>query len=280
MRKKSSRTSRRVAKRPAKRVTKRPVKKFARPHAARATATTPPEKAGPPRLQKVLAAAGFGSRRACEELILAGRVEIDRKIVTELGIRVDLATQQVRVDGQSLRPNKPVYVALFKPKGYLCTHADQQGRKRAVDLLPPELGRLFPVGRLDMHSEGLLLLTNDGELAEQLTHPRYGVQKVYRVLVAGIVTPEELARLRNGIRVAEGVLRVDQVVLKQRQKMSTVLDITLSEGKNREIRRMLAAIGHKVMQLIRLSIGPVKLGKLVPGEWRRLTPDEVRKLRR
>ncbi|MDR3108931.1 MAG: rRNA pseudouridine synthase [Planctomycetaceae bacterium] len=232
----------------------------------------------PPRLQKVLASAGFGSRRACEELITAGRVEIDKQIVTELGVRVDVATQHVRVDGQSIRPKKRVYIALYKPKGFLCTHADQQGRKRAVDLLPENLGQVFPVGRLDMNSEGLLLLTNDGELGERLTHPRYGVKKLYRVLVAGVVTNEELAKLRRGIRVSEGILSVDSIIVKSVHKLSTVLDITLSEGRNREIRRMLAATGHKVMQLVRMSIGQIKLGKMVPGEWRHLSTSEVRQL--
>lgn len=231
------------------------------------------------RLQRVLANAGFGSRRQCEDLITDGRVEVDGRTVTELGTRVDPKKQTVRVDGETLRPSKSVYIALFKPKGVLCTSRDQQGRTRAVDLVPRELGRLFPVGRLDMHSEGLLLLTNDGDLTERLTHPKYGVQKVYRVLVAGVLDAAALARLRRGVRLAEGIAKPDRVVLKSHHKQSTVLDITLSEGKNREIRRMLATLGHKVMQLIRISVGPIKLGDMLPGDWRKLTAAEIRQLK-
>jgi 23S rRNA pseudouridine2605 synthase len=265
---------------PVKRTTNSPVRFGSKKVAASASPFehTDDDAGKPPRLQKVLASAGFGSRRACEELITAGRVEIDKKVVTELGVRVDITTQHVRVDGQSIRPKKRVYIALYKPKGFLCTHADQQGRKRAVDLLPENLGQVFPVGRLDMNSEGLLLLTNDGELGERLTHPRYGVKKLYRVLVAGVVTNEELAKLRKGIRVSEGILSVDSIIVKSIHKLSTVLDITLSEGRNREIRRMLAATGHKVMQLVRMSIGQIKLGKMAPGEWRHLATSEVRQL--
>lgn len=230
------------------------------------------------RLQKILAAAGFGSRRSCEELIVTGRVEIDRKTVTELGTKVDPARHEIRVDGEALPKIKRTYILLFKPKGYLCTHADQQGRKRAIDLLPPELGRLFPVGRLDMHSEGLLLLTNDGTLTEQLTHPRFGVRKVYRVLVAGAVDHETLQKIREGVHLAEGFVRPEKVVLKSHYKQGTVLDITLAEGKNREIRRMLARLEHKVLQLIRIAIGPIKTGKMLPGEWRPLSTQEVRML--
>ena len=292
MRKKAAKKSiSRNPSRPAKKMAKRTVKKLVRRRRAKSAAFSdgsprPPrgtlfggsEDSGGHRLQKVLAAAGYGSRRQCEDLIVTGRVEVDRQTVTELGVKVDPLKQEIRVDGESLPRAKPVYVALFKPKGYLCTNADQQGRKRAIDLIPREFGRLFPVGRLDMHSEGLLLLTNDGKLSEKLTHPRFGVEKVYRVLVAGLVTHEDLDRLRGGVYIAEGLVKPDNVILKKTIKQSSVLDITLSEGKNREIRRMLAHLGHKVMQLIRISIGPIKIGKMAPGEWRKLTPEEVRRL--
>lgn len=239
-------------------------------------ATSPP---GPERLQKVLAAAGLGSRRQCEELILTGRVEVDRKTVTELGIKVDPIQQQVRVDGVALPQPDRVYYAVHKPPGVVCTNRDPAGRPRVVDLVPsPEL-RLFPVGRLDLHSEGLILLTNDGELANRLMHPRYGVEKTYRVMVAGRPTPAVLAELRTGVHLAEGVARASSVTVKKELKQSTVLEIVLKEGRNREIRRVLARVGHKVLRLLRLAIGPVRIGDLPSGGFRRLTRQEVDALR-
>jgi 23S rRNA pseudouridine2605 synthase len=231
------------------------------------------------RLQKVLAAAGVGSRRQCEELITMGRVEVDRRVVTELGTRVDADNQEIRVDGELIARQRPVYYALNKPQGVITTNRDPSGRPRVVDLIAGTSARLFPVGRLDLESDGLILLTNDGALAEQLTHPRYGVQKTYRVLVAGLPAEEELDKLRRGVHLAEGVAKVDRITIKSRHGKSTVLEIVLSEGRNREVRRILAKIGHKVMQLTRVAVGPVRLGKLSPGAWRRLTAQEVDDLR-
>lgn len=230
------------------------------------------------RVQKILAAAGYGSRRECEELISTGRVEIDGKIVTELGVRADPAVQRIRVDGETLPKTRPVYLAVNKPKGFLCTHRDQQGRRRVIDLVPDQFGRVFPVGRLDQYSEGLILLTNDGAFAEQLTHPRFEVPKKYQVQVAGEVEPDLPRRLQKGIHIAEGVVQADEVKIKSRHALSSVLEIVLREGKNREIRRMLARIGHKVLTLRRIAIGPVKLGDLAPGEYRLLTKREVASL--
>ena len=227
------------------------------------------------RLQKVLAAAGFGSRRNCEELITAGRVQVDRKVIDQLGFQVDPNLCEIRVDGQILRRPRPTYIALFKPKGYLCTNRDEQGRRKAIDLIPESFGRLFPVGRLDMNSEGLLLLTNDGDLAERLTHPRYGVEKVYRVQVAGTVDYRTVQMLQKGIYLAEGFAKAEHVVIKGHHKQSTYLEITLTEGRNREIRRLLAHVNHKVLSLIRVSIGPIKLGKMLPGDFRVLSVREV-----
>lgn len=229
------------------------------------------------RLQKILAANGFGSRRECEELIEQGRVEIDGRIAA-LGCKGDLSRNEIKVDGQRLKKTKPVYIALFKPKGFLCTNRDQQGRQRAVDLVPSTLGHLFPIGRLDMDSEGLLLLTNDGALSEHLTHPRYGVPKVYRVLAAGEVTQETVAQLRKGEYLADGFAKAENVAVKGHHKHSTVLEMTLTEGMNREVRRLFARNGHKVLMLLRTAVGPVKLGKLLPGEWRHLTKPEVEQL--
>ena len=247
------------------------------------------EKAKPPagsapdgsqRLQKVLAAAGLGSRRQCEELIRTGRVEVDREVVTEMGIQVDPGRQQVRVDGASLSRQKRVHYALNKPSGVICTNSDPAGRPRAVDLVPPDAGRLFTVGRLDLNSDGLILLTNDGELANRLTHPKYGVEKTYRVQVAGRVDRDTVSQLRRGVHLAEGFARVVRVSIKRHYKQSTILEMVLDEGRNREIRRVLARLGHKVQRLTRIAIGPVRLGKLPSGDHRRLTRQEVDSLRR
>ena len=235
---------------------------------------------GPQRLQKVLAAAGLGSRRQCEELITVGRVEVDRHVVTELGTRVDPARQQVRVDGVPLAAPKLVYYAVNKPVGVLSTNRDPSGRPRVIDLVPGRDARLFAIGRLDLHSEGLILVTNDGELANRLTHPRYGVGKTYRVVVAGRPTGDILAKLRQGVHLAEGLARAERVEIKSLHKESTLLEMVLREGKNREIRRVLARVGHKVERLTRIAVGPVRLGNLPTGACRRLTHEEVAALRR
>ena len=238
-----------------------------------------PAPSGPERLQKVLAAAGVGSRRQCEELILEGRVDVDRKVVTELGTKVDPASQQIRVDGLALKRPKMVYYAVNKPAGMVCTNRDPSGRARVIDLVPNADQRLFTVGRLDLNSEGLIILTNDGELANRLTHPRYGVQKTYRVLVAGHPDRDVTARLRRGVHLADGLAKVTGVQIKRKHKQSTILEMVLDEGRNREIRRVLAKVGHKVLLLVRIAVGPVKLGNLAPGKFRQLTAKEVASLK-
>ena len=265
-----------MPKRPAKKVTKKPYRRLVKKTTRKSSLF---EKTLPSvhRLQKILASAGFGSRRQCEELIEHGRVEVNGKTAS-LGCKVDPVNAEIKVDGERLKSAKPVYLALFKPKGYLCTDNDQQGRARTIDLIPPAFGRLFLIGRLDKDSEGLILLTNDGALSERLTHPKYGVPKVYRVQIAGELTIEGIRQLREGVYLAEGFAKVENVVIKGRHKQSTVLEMTLSEGMNREVRRLLARIGHKVMTLIRVAVGPVKLGKMAPGEWRKLTSSEVERL--
>jgi len=263
-------------KRPSKKVTKkpyrRPVKKTTR-KSSLFEKTSLTEH----RLQKILASAGFGSRRQCEELIEQGRVEVNGA-VARLGCKVDPVHAEIKVDGERLKSAKPVYLALFKPKGYLCTDQDQQGRARTIELIPESFGRLFLIGRLDKESEGLILLTNDGALSERLTHPKYGVPKVYRVQVAGELTEEGVRQLREGVHLAEGFAKAANVVIKGRYKQSTILELTLTEGMNREVRRLLAHIGHKVLTLIRVAVGPVKLGKMAPGEWRKLSQSEVERL--
>lgn len=231
------------------------------------------------RLQKVLAAAGVASRRECEELITAGRVHVDGKIVTELGARVDLSKQTVHLDGEALTASKLVYFAINKPEGVVCTARDPAGRPRVTDLLPPSVGRVFAIGRLDMSSEGLILLTNDGELANRITHPRHGVEKLYHVQVAGMPTAEVLAEVRSGVYIDEGRVAFKHVKLKSNRKSSAILEVVLDEGRNREIRRVLARVGHKVQRLQRIAVGPVRLGEMPVGSYRELTREEVTALR-
>ncbi|HIK94938.1 MAG TPA: rRNA pseudouridine synthase [Planctomycetes bacterium] len=230
------------------------------------------------RLQKVLASAGLGSRRDCEELILTGRVEVDGEVVTELGVRVDPSKQTIRYDGEVLKVARPAYWVVHKPPGIVCTNYDPAGRTRVVDLVPSDQ-RLFTVGRLDRSSSGLILVTNDGDLANQLAHPRYGVDKTYLVTVAGRPEHKQLQVLVEGVRLSEGVAKVESVRIKRRKPMSTELEIVLREGKNREIRRILAKLGYKVMTLHRIAIGWLRLSDLAAGESRRLNDAELRKLR-
>lgn len=232
------------------------------------------------RLQKVLAQAGVASRRDCEELILTGRVEVDRKVVTELGTRVNPLAQEIRVDGEVLPRPKPVYLAVNKPVGVVCTARDPAGRPRVTDLLPPNTPRAFCVGRLDLATEGLILVTNDGELANGLTHPRHGVEKVYHVQVAGQMERDVLAQLHKGIHLAEGFAHAKHVRIKSRRKRSTLLEMILDEGRNREVRRLLARVGHKVQRLKRIAVGPVRLGELPVGAVRQLTKQEIEALQR
>ncbi len=246
-------------------------KRKSRPASAKAVTS------GPIRLQRLLASAGFGSRRQCEELIETGRVHVDADLVTKLGTTVDPNLQKVMVDGQLLKKQKLVYFAVHKPTGVVTTNRDPQGRPRVVDLVPPS-ERVFPVGRLDRSSEGLILLTNDGELAQRLTHPKYGVRKIYRVIVAGRVTNETMKKMREGIYISEGFVKVEGAKLINAKGKATEMEITLKEGKNREIRRILARLGHKVQQLRRIAVGPLRLGDVPAGAYRPLLRQEVEKL--
>jgi len=231
------------------------------------------------RLQKVLAAAGFGSRRACEEYITTGRVAINGQVVTNLGVKVDLEQQRVTVDGERVKPQAKKYFLIHKPAGVLCTNADPGGRPRVIDLLPPMETRLFTVGRLDEGTEGLLILTNDGELANRLAHPRYQVERLYRVLVAGEPTGLQLEEIQQGLYFTEGKFRVRGVKKVKTKGQSTLLEVILTEGQNREVRRIFARIGHKVMSLQRIQFGPLRLGNLEAGEYRPLRKEELDRLR-
>jgi 23S rRNA pseudouridine2605 synthase len=225
------------------------------------------------RLQKVLARSGFGSRRACEELIAAGRVSVNGETAI-LGRRVDTERDAVEVDGipVSVRSGL-VYYLLNKPPGVVTTAADPQGRPTVVELVPLE-PRVFPVGRLDADTEGMLLLTNDGELAHRLTHPSFGVDKEYLAEVEGIPSAGALRRLREGVPLEDGVTAPAQVG----QVAPNVLRIVIHEGRNRQVRRMCAAVGHPVVRLVRTRVGPVAERQLRPGDWRPLTLAEVRAL--
>lgn len=225
------------------------------------------------RLQKVLARRGIGSRRACEELIAAGRVTVNGAVAV-LGQRVDPARDRIAVDGVpvAVAPGL-VYWLLNKPRGVVTTASDPQGRPTVVDLVPRE-PRVFPVGRLDADTEGLLLLTNDGDLAHRLTHPRYGVPKTYLAEVAGVPSDGDLARLRRGVVLDDGPTAPARVA----RLAPRLLRITIHEGRNRQVRRMCEAIGHPVLRLVRTHIGPVSDPRLPPGAWRPLTPAELRAL--
>jgi 23S rRNA pseudouridine2605 synthase len=232
------------------------------------------------RLNKFLAHAGVGSRRHCDTLIAAGRVKINGQRVTDLGVRVDPVAHKVTVDDSPVRVEKPVYWAVHKPAGYVCTNHDPAGRPRAVDLLPHVEQRVYVVGRLDEASEGLLLMTNDGELAFALMHPKFGLEKTYLVQVAGKPTREDTQKLVDGVWISDGKARAMSVRRVKSQGESTWLSIVLAEGKNREIRRMLAKLGHKVVRVRRIAIGPVKLDKLPKGKARKITADELAALRK
>lgn len=230
------------------------------------------------RLQKYLAEAGIGSRRACEQLIQQGRVAVNGAVVTTLGTKVEPGRDRVTVAGKAVVAERKVYIAIHKPAGVLCTSRDTQGRPRVLDLLPASLPRLYTVGRLDYDSEGLLLLTNDGNFSLRLTHPRYKMPKTYWVEVAGHLERAQVERLRVGI-VSEGeMLRARTVTVLRRRDATTELELVLGEGKKRQIRRMLAAVGCPVRRLVRLAIGDVRLGNLKPGQWRNLIDEEIQHL--
>ena len=250
-----------------------------RPNSQRSTSEGKTSHPEGERLHKVLASAGIASRRESEALILEGRVEVDGQTITELGTRVNRHQQNICVDGEPLPSPKLAYYAIHKPEGVVCTTKDPSGRPRLTDLLPTGLGRLFSVGRLDMSSEGLILVTNDGCLANELTHPRHGVEKTYEVQVAGHIDQTVLIKLRKGVHLAEGFARVVHVKVKSRRKNGTLLEMVLDEGRNREVRRLLANVGHRVQRLTRTAIGPIRLGEMPAGAVRRLTAEELKKLR-
>jgi len=233
------------------------------------------------RLQKFLARAGIASRRQAEEYIKAGRVKVNGLVITELGSKVDPDRDRVAIDNKPVKAEEElVYLLLNKPPLVVTTLHDPQGRTKVTDLLPGIKQRVYPVGRLDYETEGLLLLTNDGELAYRLTHPSYKVPKTYRVKVQGNPSRTALQRLRNGVKLEDGMTQKALVKVLQPGKDSTLLEITIREGRNRQIRRMCQAVGHPVLALRRIRFGPLQLGSLSPGQYRALTKEEIISLKK
>jgi len=230
------------------------------------------------RLQKYLAHAGVASRRAAEELIVRGKVRVNGKIVRELGTSVE-AGDRVDVSGTIVKLNETATtLVLHKPAGVMTTMHDPEGRRTVADLIPKGTPRVVPVGRLDYDTSGVLLLSNDGELTNKLTHPRFGVDKTYRAVVEGRLLPDEVKRLQNGVWIEEFKAQGAEIRVVAVRRESAVVDLTIHEGKNRQVRRMFEAVGHPVIALARLRFGPIRLGDLPPGQTRPLTEREERML--
>jgi 23S rRNA pseudouridine2605 synthase len=231
------------------------------------------------RLQKILSRAGIASRRAAERVMAEGRVTVNGEVVREMGSKADITKDDVRVDGVRVRvPERHVYLLLYKPKGYVTTRHDPEGRPTVMDLVPAVAG-LFPVGRLDVTTEGLLLLTNDGDFAERVAHPRYEVPRVYEAKVRRVPDRETLGRLRHGVVVEGDRLAVDDVRVIESDN-NAWLRLTLHEGKHHEVKRLLEAVGHPVSKLRRVGLGGLTLKGLAAGQFRSLTPPEIQSLRR
>ena len=232
------------------------------------------------RLQKVLAQAGFGSRRKCEEMITDGRVEVDGELVTELGTRVDPERQQVRVDGSRVRINpNHVTLALNKPKRVLSAMEDPKGRYTLRDIVGDKYDRIFHMGRLDYDSEGLILMTNDGELSQHVMHPKYEVEKTYIATIEGKISGTVCRRLvTTGVQLDDGWIKLDRCAIIDANRDTTIVKVVLHSGKNRIVRRIFGSIGFPVKRLVRTQIGPIKLGEIKPGSYRVLSQTEVRSL--
>jgi 23S rRNA pseudouridine2605 synthase len=254
------------------------------------------------RIQKVLANAGVASRRHVEEMVREGRVTVNGKVVRDLPVLIDPAKDRVAVDTENIRltttrggpgpdgqarpEGRRLYIMLNKPRGVYTTNVAQGTQTRAIDLLPADLpGRVYPVGQLDAESKGLVLLTNDGELTNRLTHPRFGIAKTYRAVIDGLITPEALKELERSVWIADPKMGVgfksgrSHITIVKKLRDKSVLDITIREGRNREVRRVLAAMGHKVREFTRIALGPLELDRLKIGDFRELTAREVKALR-
>ncbi len=231
--------------------------------------------AHPERLQKYIARCGIASRRAAEEMILDGRIKVNKKIVTELGTKVDADCDKIFLDGSRILPEKKLYyIMLNKPKGYIASAKDERERSIVTNLIDGIDARLYPVGRLDYLSEGLLFLTNDGDFAYHLTHPTQHVLKKYQVVVSGIPDIESIKKLRSGVDIGGYITAPARAELTRVEERTAQINITIAEGKNRQVRKMCEAIGYPVLRLKRVNIGGVSLGNLPVGKWRHLTEEE------
>ncbi len=228
------------------------------------------------RLHKFLARAGLGSRRKCEELIAEGRVKVNGKRVTQLGASIVPGKDLVTVDGAGVKPQKPLYLVVHKPKNCLCASRDDRGRQTVIDLLPGIAQRIYTVGRLDYDAEGLLIVTNDGDFAQRVIHPRQGIPKVYQVTVHGFFRNHAAAALREGVKLDGRLIRPLSLRIRSRDSRMSQLEIVISQGINRQIKRMLEQVGYRVISIRRTRIGSVRLGSLKPGRFRRMSPSEVR----
>ncbi len=233
------------------------------------------------RLNKYIARCGICSRRAADELIENGLVRVNKKLIREMGVTIDPLKDEVIVKNHVVRPQEEkLYIILHKPVGAVTTVKDPEKRKTVMDLISGIDIRLYPVGRLDIDTEGLLLLTNDGELANRLSHPRYGVKKTYLAHIKGNITETSLKKLEKGVLLEDGLTSPASVELNSRAPNASVVIIGISEGKNRQVRRMFEAVGHEVLRLVRIEFGNLKLGKIKKGEYRELVPSEIRELKK
>jgi len=232
------------------------------------------------RLQKVMAHAGVASRRKSEEIIAEGRVKVNGVVVTEMGTKVDPAQDTIEVDGEEIEKETKTYLKLHKPRGYVTTVNDPQGRQTVMDLIHGIDKRIYPVGRLDLDSSGLLLLTNDGDLTHKITHPSHELDKEYMVVVNGELSQEEINRFKNGIQLEEGKTSPAKIEMVNQDPKNTTYQVIIHEGMNRQIRRMFDQLGYEVVSLIRVRIGNISLGSLKPGEYRKLSSKELQDLLR
>ena len=230
------------------------------------------------RLQKVIAKAGIASRRKAEELIAQGKVKVNGVTVTEMGVQVS-GNDEITVNGKQIRTEEKVYFLLNKPARVICSVSDEKGRKTVMDCFEGIQERIFPVGRLDYNTSGLLILTNDGDFSQMISHPGRGIGKTYRAKVQGIISREKLARLRRGVDIGGFVTSRAQAEIYKELPKQTVVDITIYEGKNRQVRKMFKAIGNPVLELERIAIGDIKLGRLARGSYRKLTAKEIESLK-
>jgi len=231
------------------------------------------------RLHKFLAVCGIASRRSAEKLVAAGRVSVNGNVVSNVRRGIDSEKDDIRVDGKRVEPQSKVYIMLNKPEGYLTTMYDPHGRRVISELVENVPQRVFPVGRLDKDTEGLLLMTNDGEMTYRITHPKFQIKKTYHAVVSGVVTDGAVDKLRAGVQLSDGVTSPAEVRVLSYQGSNSSLEICISEGKKRQVRRMCSKVGHEVLELRRVAIAGVALRDVAPGKWRYLTPEEISKLR-